>query len=206
MQWPFDTWTTIQVLVRQTWVTLAHTQIQKLHRHLVSEVLKQFKVLQIKLLPDGVVVADFPESGINQGMGDLGFGALSFFARHTSHATRHASRITRHKSHVAFHTSHVACHTSRIATRHTGIMAFNTHLWVDGVPPTSPLDPSHTSRTCSFTEALLSVLLMICGGGLLRISDTERYAHPASLINLLIFARTLQMRGHWSSTQHRDQR
>ncbi len=165
----------------------------------MSEVLKHFKLLNIILLPDGVVVVDFPESGILQGMGGLGFRALSLFARHTSHVARLSSHVVRY--HATRNTPLAARRTSFAALaiksqcfflhhnlfvvtlyilRCQGIMTYNTHLWRDGVPPTSPLDSSHTSRICSLIEALLSVLLMICGGGLLRITDTERYAQPAS--------------------------
>jgi hypothetical protein len=38
----------------------------------------------------------------------------------------------------------------------------------------SPMDAVSTSRICSFIEALLCILIMICGGGLLRVTDTER--------------------------------
>ncbi len=60
-------------------------------------------------------------------------------------------------------------------TRATGLMDYNMEiLWREGQPPMSPLDSASTSRICSSIEALLCILIMICGGGLLRITDTER--------------------------------
>jgi hypothetical protein len=60
-------------------------------------------------------------------------------------------------------------------TRATGLMEHNMdRLWRQGRPPMSPMDAVSTSRTCSMIEALLCILIMICGGGLLRVTDTER--------------------------------
>ena len=122
VRWPLDTWTSVQVLVRQSWVTITRTQIQKLHQHLVHEVLKQFKLLNIELLQDGDVVADFPVTGNHEGMGGLGFRGLSLFARHTAHVARPTYHATRHTPHATHRTSHIAL------ARHIIMFLFSSQL------------------------------------------------------------------------------